>query len=92
MTTKTDAYGNFAINNVTGGSYSITVAKDGFTTKLQSVSATTGQTTNVGTLSVQVNVSGNPSSDGDLMIGAVVVVIVAMLAIGAIVFIRRRNK
>ncbi|HEY3419099.1 MAG TPA: carboxypeptidase regulatory-like domain-containing protein [Methanomassiliicoccales archaeon] len=92
MTTTTDANGNFAIGNVTSGSYNMTVVMDGFITTSQSVSTTAGQTTNIGTLSVQADVSGNSTSDGGLMIGAVVAVIVALLAVGTILFMRRRKK
>jgi hypothetical protein len=57
----------------------------------ESVSATAGQINDLGSLSTQASSPNASNSDDSLLIGAMVAVIAALLAIGAIMFIRQRK-
>ena len=59
MNTTTDVYGYFEFDNVTSGTYTLTIAKDGYQTVTQTVSTAAGQTTALSPLSMQSNASSN---------------------------------
>ena len=88
MTTETDANGYFEFNNVTSGSYMLTISKDGFKTITQNVTAAAGETTSLGTMSAEASPS---STDNTLLIAAGGIGIVALLA-GAFLLLKRRKK
>jgi hypothetical protein len=92
LTTTTDADGAFSFENVTVGSYTLTVSKSGYQTYTQNVSMTAGETTALGLLSVQTSPSGPPGSNDALMFGIVAIVIIALLAILLLVVKRRKKK
>ena len=87
MTTTTDANGNFVFDNVTAGTYNVTISKDGYQTVTQQVTTTVGNTSDLGALSV----SSAPSSNDDTVIVVGVIVVLAVL-IGAFLLIRQRKK
>ena len=88
MNTTTDVYGYFEFNNLTSGSYTMTVTKDGYKTITQNVTATVGETTVLPPLIMQSNASSN---DYTLPIAAGAIGIVAVLA-GVFVVLKRRKK
>jgi LPXTG-motif cell wall-anchored protein len=90
MTTTTNANGSFEFKNVTSGNYTLIVTKDGYKTITQNVTATPGETTNLGTLSMDATAVAS-SSDNTLAIAAVVIVVLALLA-GAFLVLKRRKK
>ncbi len=90
MTTTTDANGHFVLDNVTAGTYNVTVTKNGYTALTQSVSTTAGTTSGLGTLVVQ-SAPSSPSSNNGPMIVVMIIVIVALLAV-ALVMYRKRKK
>ena len=90
MTTTTDSNGHFVLNNSSAGTYNVTVSKNGYTALMQSVSTTTGTTSNMGTLVVQSTPS-SPSLSNGLVIGAVIVVIVALLAVAFVMYGKRKK-
>jgi parallel beta-helix repeat protein len=90
MTTTTDVNGHFVFDNVTAGTYDLTIAKDGYATITKSVSTSAGVINDAGILSVQATTS-NSSSNDLVIIGALFLVIVALLA-AALVLFRRRKK
>jgi hypothetical protein len=87
MTTTTDAKGHFEFDNVTSGSYTMTVGKDGYQTVTQNVTAAAGETNEIGTLSLIANPA---STDYSLAIAAGLIGIVVLLL--AFVAIKRRKK
>ena len=87
MTTTTDANGNFVFDNVTAGTYNVTITKDGYQTVTQQVTTTVGNTSDLGALSV----ASAPSSNNDTLIVVGVIVVLAVL-IGAFLLIRHRKK
>lgn len=91
MTATTDVNGNFAFDNVTAGTYDLTVSKDGYQTMTKSVSATADATNDLGSMSMQPTAPAASSSNDGLLIGAVIVVIAALLA-GLFLFFRRKKK
>jgi parallel beta-helix repeat protein len=90
MTTTTDVNGHFVFDNVTAGTYDLTISKDGYATITRSVSTYAGQTSDLGSLSV-LAASGNSSSNDLLIAGAAFVVIVALLAAAFLLFRRKRT-
>ncbi len=90
MTTETDANGYFEFNNVTSGSYTLTISKDGYKTLTQNVTTAAGETTALGTLSAEAN-PASTSNDNTLLIAVVVIVIVALL-VGGFLVMQRRKK
>jgi hypothetical protein len=87
MTTTTDAKGHFEFDNVTSGSYTMTVGKDGYQTVTQNVTAAAGETNEIGTLSLIANPA---STDYSLAIAAGLIGIVVLFL--AFVAIKRRKK
>jgi hypothetical protein len=87
MTTTTDENGHFRFTNVTTGSYTLTVEKDGYETFTRDVSTTAGGTSEMGTLSVEAK----PAADNTALLIGMVVVIVAIAAIGGFLFMRRKK-
>ncbi len=93
MTTETDANGYFEFNNVTSGSYTLTISKDGYKTFTQNVTTAAGETNALGTLSAEANPAGTgTSNDNTLLIGAGIIGIVALLVGGFLVMTRRKKK
>ncbi|MDW5563502.1 MAG: carboxypeptidase regulatory-like domain-containing protein [Methanomassiliicoccus sp.] len=91
MTTTTDSNGYFSFANVTSGSYTLTVTKDGYEKMTQTVTASAGQTTSLGSLRAAETIA---SGSGDaslvpLMGGALIIVIVLA---GFLILVYRRNK
>ncbi len=87
MTTTTDANGAFVFDNVTAGSYNVTISKSGYQTMTEQVNSTAAGTSDLGSISVS-SVAG---SNDDALIAVGVIVIVAVL-IGAFLLIRHRKK
>ncbi len=88
MTTTTDASSNFVLDHVAPGTYDLTVTKDGYAAMIKSVSATAGETNDLGSLSVQAIDPAAPSSNNSLLIGAVIVV----LLLGVMFFSGERRR
>jgi LPXTG-motif cell wall-anchored protein len=88
MNTTTDANGYFEFKNVTSGSFTLTISKDGYKTITQSVSTVAGETTALGTLSAVANDS---EADNTLLIAGGAIGIVALLAIAFLVLKRRKK-
>ena len=90
MSTTTDANGAFSFSNVTEGSYNLTVSKDGYQPVTRNgITIAAEQTTDIGPISVQAAVS---TSDSGLTVTVVAVAIIALLAVGALAFFKRRKK
>ncbi len=89
MNTTTDATGYFEFDNVTSGSYVLTITKDGFKTVTQNVSAAAGETTIMAPLSAQSS-AANASTDYTLPLVAGVIVILALL--GTVFLVMKRRK
>lgn len=85
MSATTDASGYFELTGVPSGSYTMNVTKDGFKTISQTISVVAGQTVALETMSLVSNASSSDGGSG-WMLGIVAVVVVAMLAIGFIVY------
>ncbi|MGD0817083.1 MAG: carboxypeptidase-like regulatory domain-containing protein [Methanomassiliicoccales archaeon] len=90
MTTATDTKGHFSFENVLSGKYTLNATKAGLEPITQNVSASAGQTSELGALSALASPSTTISDNG-LIIGAAAVLIVALLLL-FLVFIRRRKK
>jgi parallel beta-helix repeat protein len=91
MTTTTDANGHFEFKNVTSGSYTLTVTKDGYQIVTQSVIIQAGQTNEAAALSMAAAAATETTSDNSLLIGAGAIGIVALLA-GLFFVLKRRKK
>jgi hypothetical protein len=89
MTTMTDVNGHFSFESVPSGNYTLNATKAGLETITQSVSASAGQTNELGALSTVA--SPTSASDNSFLIGAGVILVVALL-IPFLLFIRRRKK
>ncbi|HEY3420632.1 MAG TPA: right-handed parallel beta-helix repeat-containing protein [Methanomassiliicoccales archaeon] len=89
MSATTDANGYFELKNVTSGSYTLTISKDGYKTVTQSVSTAAGETTALGTLSALASES---SSDNTLLIAGGAIGIIALLAAAFLLLQRRKKK
>ena len=87
LSTTTDDNGYFEFDNVTAGSYTLTVTKDGFQTMTETVSTSAGQTSNIGSLSTQASPS---TSDYTWLIGGTLIGVLAGLFL--IVLLARRRK
>jgi parallel beta-helix repeat protein len=90
MTTTTDANGHFEFDNVTSGSYTMTVSKDGYRTFEQNVTAAAGETNELDTMSLTANAANTTSNDYILAIAVGLIGIVVVLL--AFVAIKRRKK
>lgn len=87
MLTMTDANGNFSFTDVPDGSYDLTVTKDGYEHKVQTVSAIYGQKTELGNLRVQTKVA---TSDIGWLYAVVAIVILTVLAM--VLYFIRSNR
>ena len=88
MATVTDANGSFVFDNVSAGTYDLTVTKDGYLLTTQSISAADGQMTDLGMVSLQS--SSGSSSDSVPIIAGMAVITVAVLA--GLFFLRKRGN
>jgi uncharacterized membrane protein len=95
MTTMTDVKGHFSFENVPSGNYTMNTTKAGLKPITQSVSASAGQTNELGTLSASSSLESTPASnnnsDNNLPIVAGVLVVVAIL-LSLLLFVKRRKK
>ncbi len=93
LTTTTNATGHYVFDNVTAGSYNLTVTMNGYQTATQgNVSTAAGQTTELSPLSMQASSTSSSSSNNDLMIAIGVIVILALIGIvGYAVFVRKKK-
>ncbi|MDW5562250.1 MAG: carboxypeptidase regulatory-like domain-containing protein [Methanomassiliicoccus sp.] len=84
MTATTDVNGHFEFTGVPSGTYTMTVTKDGYVTMTQQVTVTAGQSSSLATMSMASSAASG--GDSGWMLGIVGVVVVAMLAVGFIVY------
>lgn len=89
MSTTTDSAGHFEFLNVSSGSYTMTVTKSGYQPFTETVSASPGHTTDIGTVSPAATPSSSP--DYTLVLVALVVVVIVVVLV-ALVLVRRRKK
>ena len=94
LSTITDSSGRFSFDNVTAGSYNLSVTKEGYQTTYQDVIVTQGQGDDLGSLSVQSVETGssNPSGSNDGLLIAAGLVIIMGVGVGAILALRRGRK
>jgi hypothetical protein len=90
MTTTTDVNGQFSFENVPSGNYTLNATKAGLKPITQSVSASAGQTNELGALSTVASPSST-SSDNSFILDAAAILVVALIAL-SLLFIRRRKK
>jgi parallel beta-helix repeat protein len=87
MTASSDANGHFEFDNVTSGSYTMTISKAGYQTVERNVTAAAGETNDLDSLSLAASAT---SSDYTLPIAVGLIGIVALLL--ALVALKRRKK
>jgi|GEM_PF-2123707 len=92
MNATTDSQGKFSFADVTEGSYTLSIVKEGFEDATQEVTVVAGETSPVGALSLRMVEPESPSGNLDpVLIGGIVAAIVAALAI-ALMVMRGRKK
>jgi hypothetical protein len=93
LTTTTDGNGHYMFENVTMGSYNLTVTMNGYqTTTKTDVSIAAGQTTDLSPLSMQASSSSSSSSNNGLLIAIGVIVILAVIGIVGYAMFMRKKK
>ncbi|MCG7840837.1 MAG: Ig-like domain-containing protein, partial [Methanomassiliicoccales archaeon] len=88
-TVTTDVNGHFMFVNITSGSNTLTIAKDGYEGLTRNVTVSIGQTTDLGDLSVDT--SSSASDDSFIMIITAILAIIVLLVI-IMLYVRRKKK
>jgi hypothetical protein len=93
LTTTTGADGHYAFDNVTTGTYNLTVTLNGYQTTTQhDVSTSAGKTTDLSPLSLEVSSSSTTNSNNGLLVPMLVIVVLALLGVSGYLFFIRRKK
>jgi parallel beta-helix repeat protein len=92
MTTFTDSMGHFVFENVTAGTYQLNATKAGFVPIVQYVSASAGQTNELGTLSASMVQASNTASNDDNSMLGVGALVVAVGLLSMLLLAKRRRK
>ena len=85
-TTTTDSTGSFSFINVTIGSYNLTVSKNGYQNLTKGLTTKAGQSTDLGTLTMQTTVKTSTVPLGAQVLGVVAVGIIALLVVLFLLF------
>ena len=94
VSTTTNATGYFVFNDVVPGTYALNVSKEGYRPMEQSVTIADGEDESIGTLSLQAAAGGNTGKEDapdNTVLYAAIVAFVAVAAIVAFVFLRKKE-
>ncbi len=83
----TDSNGRFEFDNVTSGTYNVTITKDGYQTISQRVTTTAGNASDMGAIVI----SSASVSTNDAPVEVIVIILVPLL-VGVFLVIGRRKK
>jgi len=92
LTATTDAKGYFIFENITAGSYTMTVEKDGYKNYTATVTAGAGELVKLGSLKLSENGESSSSDDNGTMWIGLAVAAIAIIAVSGFLLLRMRQK